>query len=69
MAPASRLQISRVFELAVELFEGDATAASQWLTTPNNALAGSTPLAVCETDAGAREVENLIGRLEFGVFA
>jgi len=60
---------SRIFALAVELFEGDAAAARQWLQTPQVGLGGEVPLEFASTDVGAREVENLIGRLEYGVVA
>jgi len=63
------LRISNIFEKAVELFEGDADAAVQWLTTPKKALKGQEPLQYSRTEPGAREVENLIGRVEHGVFA
>lgn len=63
------LRISTVFEMAVELFEGDNAAALRWLTAPRKALEGNTPLAYARTEIGAREVENLIGRLEHGVFS
>ena len=63
------LRLSRVFELAVDLFEGDNAAALRWLTAPRKALEGNTPLAYARTEVGAREVENLIGRMEHGVFA
>jgi putative toxin-antitoxin system antitoxin component (TIGR02293 family) len=49
------------------LFEGDANAARQWLTAPQPALGGSTPGDYAATELGAREVENLIGRLEHGI--
>jgi putative toxin-antitoxin system antitoxin component (TIGR02293 family) len=63
------LRISNIFEKAVELFEGDAEAAVQWLTTPKKDLGGQQPIQYSRTEPGAREVENLIGRLEHGVFA
>jgi len=63
------LRLSTVFELAVDLFEGDNAAALRWLTAPRKALEGSTPLAYARTEVGAREVEDLIGRLEEGVFS
>lgn len=63
------LRISAVFEDAVDLFEGDVTAAVHWLTTPKRALGNQPPLAFSRTELGAREVENLIGRLEHGVFS
>jgi putative toxin-antitoxin system antitoxin component (TIGR02293 family) len=63
------LRISTVFEKAVELFEGDVAGAVTWLTSPKRALSHRTPLAYSRTELGAREVENLIGRLEHGVFS
>jgi putative toxin-antitoxin system antitoxin component (TIGR02293 family) len=63
------LRISSVFEAAVDLFEGDAAAAVNWLNTPRRALGDRTPLAYARTEPGAREVENLIGRLEHGIFS
>jgi putative toxin-antitoxin system antitoxin component (TIGR02293 family) len=63
------LRISSVFEAAVDLFEGDAAAAVNWLNTPRKALGDRTPLAYARTEPGAREVENLIGRLEHGIFS
>lgn len=62
-------RLTLVFEKALELFEEDAAAALNWLQTPNKALADLSPLQMSETEIGAREVEDLIGRLEHGVFA
>jgi putative toxin-antitoxin system antitoxin component (TIGR02293 family) len=63
------LRLSAIFEQAVELFEGDRSGALKWLTTPKRALENETPLAYSRTELGAREVEDLIGRLEHGVFS
>lgn len=63
------LRISAVFEDAVNLFEGDVSAAVNWLTTPRKALGDRPPLSYARTEPGAREVENLIGRLEHGIFS
>jgi putative toxin-antitoxin system antitoxin component (TIGR02293 family) len=71
LAPAESerlLRISRIFELAVGLFNGIAADGVVWLRTPRRTLAGSSPLAYSTTEVGAREVENLIGQLEHGVF-
>src|SRR5258708_1946261 len=62
-------RIATVFEKAVELFEGDASAAVAWLMAPKRALGAQSPLIYLRTEVGAREVENLIGRLEHGVFS
>jgi putative toxin-antitoxin system antitoxin component (TIGR02293 family) len=63
------LRASRVFGKALELFEGDLDATRTWFSTPAPALGGRTPQEVSGTEVGAREVENLIGRLEHGVFS
>ena len=62
------LRASRIFDMVVALFEGDISAARKWLQTPQRGLGGETPLDFASTEVGAREVENLIGRLEHGVF-
>jgi putative toxin-antitoxin system antitoxin component (TIGR02293 family) len=59
---------SAIFDMAVDLFEGDVVAARQWLLSPQAGLGGEVPLDFASTEVGAREVENLIGRLEHGVF-
>jgi len=63
------LRLSSIFEKAVELFEGDVSSAVQWLAAPKRALENQTPLQYARTEIGSREVENLIGRLEHGVFS
>jgi putative toxin-antitoxin system antitoxin component (TIGR02293 family) len=64
----------RVFRLAT-LFEkatqvlGDRENARQWIASPKKALGGRSPLEYADTEVGAREVEDLLGRLEHGVFS
>lgn len=62
------VRASRLFGKALALFEGDADAAREWLGAKAPALGGQTPLMAARTETGAREVENLIGKLEHGVF-
>lgn len=61
------VRASRIFDDAVALFEGDKVAALNWLRSPARALAGRKPIEFARSEVGAREVENLIGRLEHGV--
>ena len=61
------LRVSRIFGRALELFEGDAEAARQWLANPQGGLGGERPMVMARTDLGAREVEALVDRLEHGV--
>jgi putative toxin-antitoxin system antitoxin component (TIGR02293 family) len=63
------LRASRVFGRAIALFEGDIEGALGWLSSPQRALGGAVPLEMARTEIGAGEVEDLIGRLEQGVFA
>ncbi|MFP4156435.1 MAG: antitoxin Xre-like helix-turn-helix domain-containing protein [Opitutales bacterium] len=62
------LRYARLFARAEAVLQnGDAARA--WLKAPARALAMETPLAFAETEAGTREVENLLGRIEHGVFS
>lgn len=63
------LRAARVFAHAISLFEGDHSAALEWLRAPQTALGGAIPLDLARTDLGAREVEALTLRLEHGVFS
>ncbi len=63
------LRFSRIFTMAKNLFEGDSSSAQNWLRNNNRALGGESPLEASKTEEGSREVENLINRLEHGVFS
>ncbi len=63
------LRVAEVYEKALDLFESDAQQARHWLTTPNAQLDNIPPLEFAQTEIGAREVQDLLGRLEHGVFA
>jgi len=61
------VRAAQIFAQALDLFEGDVESAREWLTSSQPALGGSTPIEFAATEVGAREVEALIGRLEYGV--
>ena len=61
------LRLSRIVGMTLRLFEGALSESRAWLTTSNPALGGASPLDYATTGIGAREVENLIGRLEHGI--
>lgn len=63
------VRLAGLYEKVAELFDGDVMNARQWMSQPKKALGGESPLDYAATEVGAREVENLIGRLEHGVFA
>ena len=60
---------NKAYAKALDLFEGDSRAAERGLSSPKRALGGAVPAELAKTEAGAREVEALIGRLEHGVFS
>jgi putative toxin-antitoxin system antitoxin component (TIGR02293 family) len=62
------VRLARVYADAVEMI-GDKERAVQWLLTPNRALAGGRPLDQLDTDVGAREVEDVLGRIAYGVYS
>ena len=53
---------------AVEVFESEE-AARQWLKAPQVGLGRAVPLDYAETELGAREVEDLLGRIDYGVYS
>jgi putative toxin-antitoxin system antitoxin component (TIGR02293 family) len=61
-------RLAAVFRQAVDLFGGNITSAREWFTRPCRGLGWVAPLEMTRTEVGAREVEDLIGRLEHGVF-
>jgi putative toxin-antitoxin system antitoxin component (TIGR02293 family) len=44
-------------------------AGRRWLSSQQVGLGGAVPLEYAETEVGAREVENLLGRIECGVYS
>lgn len=62
------VRYARLYWQAMSLFDGNEEAARAWLTRPAHALGGASPLDFADTETGAREVEALIGRLEYGVY-
>ncbi|MFZ4617385.1 MAG: type II toxin-antitoxin system Xre/ParS family antitoxin [Rectinemataceae bacterium] len=63
------LRLGRIIQRTVEMYDGDEGAAKAWLRQSVPALEGLKPLELIETEAGAVLVENLIGRIEAGVFS
>jgi len=61
------LRYARIYGRSLQVF-GDAGAALAWLSEPARALGFRSPLTFAKTEFGAREVENLLGRLEHGIF-
>ncbi|PYV21060.1 MAG: antitoxin [Acidobacteria bacterium] len=62
------VRLARVYANAVEMI-GDEEKAVEWLRTPNRALGGDRPLDQLGTDLGARAVEDILGRIAYGVYS
>jgi putative toxin-antitoxin system antitoxin component (TIGR02293 family) len=62
------LRIAHLLDVATGVFE-DIESAADWLKTENLSLGGRTPLDYAETEIGEREVENLLGRIDYGVYS
>jgi putative toxin-antitoxin system antitoxin component (TIGR02293 family) len=60
-------RLARIYDKAVQVFE-PAESALKWLKEPAWALGDIPPLVYADTEVGAKEVEDLLGRIEHGVF-
>ena len=66
-AESDRLyRIARVAAYAVSVF-ADEDKATTWLQRSNRSLAGELPIRLLDTDVGARQVEDILGRIEHGI--
>jgi putative toxin-antitoxin system antitoxin component (TIGR02293 family) len=61
------MRLSRLLEHATNVF-GDIERARAWLKFPQRGLGGAVPLDYAETEVGAREVDDLLGRIEYSVY-
>ena len=62
------VRYQRLLKKADDVF-GDGASAREWLTHKQSGLGGAVPLDFARTEIGAREVENLLGRIEYGVYS
>ena len=62
------LRLLSLYARAVEVFE-DQERATRWFSSRPKALGGKTPLEFMQTEPGARWVEDVLGRIEHGVFS
>lgn len=62
------VRLAQVYATAVETF-GDSEKAVSWLKTSNRVLRGSAPIDQLDTDPGVREVEDVMGRIAYGVYS
>ncbi|MDN5926399.1 MAG: DUF2384 domain-containing protein [Hyphomicrobiales bacterium] len=62
------VRLLRVQSLAEQTF-GDRAKANRWLRRPLMELGGETPLVVAQTEAGARVIETILGKIDWGAAA
>jgi len=62
------MRFARLWWLACDVFDSK-DGARAWLTATQFGLRGAVPLEYAGTETGAREVEDLLRRIEFGVLA
>jgi putative toxin-antitoxin system antitoxin component (TIGR02293 family) len=62
------LRIASLFDRALQILHSQSSVRL-WFKSPQKGLGGKTPLEYADTEPGAREVEDLLGRLEHGVFS
>lgn len=56
-----------LYALAADVM-GSGEEAQEWMCTPKSALADRSPLQAARNVAGARSVEELLKRIEYGVY-
>ena len=61
-------RLARIIARTEEVF-GSREKARLWLKEPNRALHLQTPLSLLDTDEGTRRVEDVLIRIEHGVFS
>ena len=62
------MRFSRLLEHAAGVF-GNLERGRAWLKFPQYGLGGVVPLDYAKTEIGAREVDNLLGRIDYGVYS
>ena len=62
------VRLTRIQALAEDVF-GDVQRGNRWLREPLGILDGRSPLEVARTEAGARLIEQLLAKLDWGAAA
>lgn len=69
LTPEQSDRLARVVRVTTRAEEalGERAKAARWLRKPNRALGGRRPIELLENDMGARMVERVLTRIEYGV--
>ena len=62
------VRLIRVYDQAVQVL-GDKEKALYWLSEPKRRFDGRAPIQMLRTDLGARMVEEMLGQIDYGMFA
>jgi putative toxin-antitoxin system antitoxin component (TIGR02293 family) len=62
------VRFARLLSRAADVMESNEEGR-RWLTSAQVGLGGAVPLEYAQTEVGAREVEHLLGRIEYGVYS
>jgi len=62
------IEVARVLEHTYQVF-ADKEKVHRWLSKPNNALHGESPLSLFSTPTGIGMVEDVLTRIEEGVYS
>ncbi|MGZ3999323.1 MAG: type II RES/Xre toxin-antitoxin system antitoxin [Mucilaginibacter sp.] len=62
------IEIAKVVEHAFDVFEDEASV-KQWLNAPNRALGGVKPIDLFYIPTGLGMVDDVLGRIEHGVYS
>jgi putative toxin-antitoxin system antitoxin component (TIGR02293 family) len=62
------LRMAKVIALAKEVL-GAEDKAARWMVAPNRALGGERPFDLLDTDLGVRAVEEILQRIQYGMYS
>ncbi|MEA1988744.1 MAG: MbcA/ParS/Xre antitoxin family protein, partial [Pseudomonadota bacterium] len=62
-------EIGALLQQASDMMQQDSDRAKIWFETKMDVFGGETPMQHAKTEKGAREVEDLVGRIRNGVFS
>lgn len=71
LSPEESDRLARLARILVRAEEvlGAEDKARHWLGKPNGALGGIRPLSLLDSDMGALAVEQILGRIEHGIYS
>lgn len=68
LSPRNTIEESALYEHGLSVF-GDARKFENWLRKPNGALDEKIPFNLLNTVEGIKKVDDILGRIEHGIFS